>query len=133
MDGWRLKAYGISGRRELPPPAFVDAARDLAQRELPTPAEAPERYGVGFVGVHEGRDGDLYAFVDWWENENELCHRQYVGSNDLQPSDPIGIRACVWDLAVVAFERQAWLDAVLQNLDGPDLDRYLATRLEGEV
>jgi hypothetical protein len=39
----------------------------------------------------------------------------------------------VWDLAVIAFERDAWLDAVLRNPAGPDVERYLATRLDADI
>ena len=41
--------------------------------------------------------------------------------------------ACVWDLAVIGFEREAWLEAVLSNPRGPDVEAYLARRLSGEV
>lgn len=39
----------------------------------------------------------------------------------------------MWDLAVVAFEQRAWLDAVLKNPRGPDLERYLAARLSEDI
>jgi hypothetical protein len=32
-----------------------------------------------------------------------------------------------------AFEHQAWVDTVLNNPHGPDIDAYLATRLNGDV
>lgn len=40
---------------------------------------------------------------------------------------------CRYDLAVMAFERQAWLDAVHHNPDGPDLKRYLSVQLNEDV
>lgn len=137
VDGWRLKVYGISGRQASPPPAFVVAVKDHASGLLPRPAQTPDRYGVGFVGAHEGRDGSLYGFVDWWENENELRHHGLVAPgerpHDLEPVEPEGTRACVWDLAVIAFERQAWVDSVLANPEGAHLDRYLAARLYADL
>ena len=33
---------------------------------------------------------------------------------------------CVWELAIVDFERRAWIEDVLANSPGPDLERYLA-------
>jgi hypothetical protein len=39
----------------------------------------------------------------------------------------------VWDLRVICFERQAWLDAVLANLAGPDLEADLTCRLSEDV
>jgi hypothetical protein len=40
---------------------------------------------------------------------------------------------CVWELAVVDFERRAWLEDVLVNPGDPDLDRYLTRRFSAEV
>ena len=34
---------------------------------------------------------------------------------------------CVWDLALQTFERDAWIECVLDNPSGPDRERYLAT------
>jgi hypothetical protein len=39
---------------------------------------------------------------------------------------PSGLTACVWDLCVQCFERQAGVDCVLANPDGPDLKAYVA-------
>jgi hypothetical protein len=40
---------------------------------------------------------------------------------------------CVYELAIVEFERRAWIEDVIGNPDGPDLDRYLSRRFEGLV
>jgi hypothetical protein len=46
---------------------------------------------------------------------------------------PEGAGCCVWELAVLWFERQAWVDTVLRHPGRGDFSRYLAARLEGEV
>ncbi|HSF81772.1 MAG TPA: hypothetical protein VLA49_11090 [Anaerolineales bacterium] len=46
---------------------------------------------------------------------------------------PTGLTACVWDLRLMAFERQSWLETVLANPSGPDLEAYLACRLNEDV
>lgn len=135
VDGWRLKAYGIAyGGRERPDARLVDAALDLARKALPSPPVTPARYGVGFVGVHEGRGMDV-VFVCWWEDENELRYRSFVspkGEPAFEERTRDGNVICIWDLAVVGFERDAWASAVLANPKGPDVDEYLARRLNGE-
>ena len=135
VDGWRLKRYGIAYDREQPRPELVDAAYRVARSRLPQPAMSDSCYGVGFVGAHDGRDGCV-AFVDWWANEDELHHHLYVAPIDrpgeLAPAGPTDFTACVWDLAVLAFEREAWLTAVLQNPSGPDLERYLQAQLNAD-
>jgi hypothetical protein len=45
------------------------------------------------------------------------------------PADPI---ACVWDLSIVAHEREAWIRHVLAA-DVPDLNAYLDDQLDAEV
>lgn len=134
-EGWRLKVYEAAYRRERARPELVKAAKDLVYR-LPQPPDGDGRYGVGFLCAHDGRGG-CYAFVDWWADENELHHLIYVAPADqpgeLEPVGPGGLMACVWDLAIMAFERETWLDAVLNNPDGPDLGRYLEGRFDGDV
>lgn len=46
----------------------------------------------------------------------------------LQPA--YATKACVWDLTVIGFERQAWLERALANPAGPGLDAYLARQLD---
>jgi hypothetical protein len=126
-EGWRLKVYGIAYGRPAPAPASVEAAKRLAESVLP----AHGAYGVGFVGVHAARTG-LYVFVDWWANENELFHRAFLGlsRDELRPAGPGDNTACVWDLVVIDFERRAWHELVVKRPDSPDIEGYLAQRLE---
>lgn len=147
LGGWRVKVYGISAHRELPAPEFVQAAGRLARERLPTPpvwsappGEGPvvseDRYGVAILIAHEGREGS-FALVSWWVGENMLQHQVHLTSAGppftFEYLSPTGIVACVWELAVLAFEREAWVDAVLANPSGPDLDAYLARHLSADV
>ena len=136
VDGWRMKLYGIAYGRELPRPELLEAALVAASRRLPQPPVAEARYGVGVIGVHDGRGGN-FVFVDWWEQENELHHHVFFSSAE-EPgqlrtaveADPI---ACAWDLVVIAHEREAWVRHVLANADGPSLAQYLADQLSGRL
>ncbi len=135
--GWRLKVYGIAYGRDLPRPEALDAARALAPSLFPQPAETADRYGVGTLGVHDGR-GACWVFADWWSGENELNHRVCIApSNDptaLVEQTHTPLIACVWDLRVICHEREAWLRHVLRNPSGtPDLDAYLADVLNEDA
>jgi hypothetical protein len=136
FDGWRVKLYGIAYRGERAAQELVDAAAALAQERLPRPAVTDDRYGVGFVGAHDGR-GDHFVFVDWWEAENELHHHGWRSSKEephnFRAHGPEDFTGCAWDLAVVCYERAAWVRHVLARPEGPDLDAYLADQLNGEV
>ena len=133
--GMRLKVHGIAYRLEQPRAEVIEMAHDLVRRELPQLIAGQNHYGVGFVGIHDGR-GALFVFIDFWADENELHHHVYVAPKDqpaqLEYKTPSGLIACVWDLAVIGFERQAWIDCVLANPHGPDLEGYLARRLNEE-
>ena len=135
--GWAVKMYGISTEDERPPPMLVDTAREIAVSCLPHPPLTEERYGTAFVIVHEAPAFFNTVIVDWWERVNELRHHVFRA----QPEAPTrfheitasGEAACVWELRVQAFEREAWLLHVLQNEGGPDLDGYLAQGFSGNV
>lgn len=136
IEGWRIKLYGAAYSGGAPRPGLVEATRQLARRVLPTPAYGEGRYGVGFACAHDG-NGGCFSFVDWWADANELHHEIHTAPEDrpeaLAPASREGLTACVWDLALMAFERDAWLDNVLRNPGDPDLDAYLDARLDATV
>lgn len=133
--GWTLKLYGIAYRRPIPRPELLVAAKEVATAQLAS-IQTKNHYHLGFMGVHDGR-GANFVFVDYWAEENELHHHVYV-SPATQPAKleyvtPAGLIACVWDLRVICFERQAWLETVLVNPAGPDLQQYLERRLHEDA
>lgn len=134
VDGWRLKLYAIAYRRPAPRPELVSAAKSLVPAVLPCNDGAA--YGVGFIGIHDGRDS-CFVFVDWWQDQDELHHHVFVSPSDepvaLRDRTGSGLIACVWDLAVLSFERKAWVDSVLRNPNEPDLAAYLATVMSADV
>jgi hypothetical protein len=141
--GWRLKFYGITMSGIPLRPELVTVAEALAPTALPSPAVQSgtgdphdvDRYGVGFVTLHDAEDYS-FALFGWWAGENELHQRVYsslptrLGAMRPHPTPSIG---CVWELAVTDFERRSWLERVLARPDGPDLEAYLDDRYEDEV
>lgn len=47
----------------------------------------------------------------------------------LEEKTHTGVCACVWDLKVISFKRDAWLEKVLKNENEPDIWGYLNCRL----
>jgi hypothetical protein len=96
---------------------------------------ADDRYGVAFATAHDATS--LYiALIYWWQSENELHQRIYVSPK----GEPISFTqvenqpaGCVWELAIVDFERRAWIEDVLAGPAGPDLERYLDRRFDRDV
>ena len=134
--GWRLKVYGIAHGRSTPRPELLEAAKTVATQRLANVPDSMRHYSIGFIGVHDGRTAN-FVFVDWWADENELHHHVYVSPTDepahLTDATPGGLVACVWDLRVLAFERQAWIDTVLKQPHNPDIDAYLGVRLDEDI
>ena len=135
-EGWTIKVYEITYGEPTLSAELRDAALVAARARLPSPAVTADRYGVGFLGIHEGRGGN-FVFLDWWARENELHHHVWFSASDtpeaLRPAgteDPI---ACCWDLSVICHERAAWVEHVLARPDEPDLEAYLADALDMDV
>jgi hypothetical protein len=135
-NGWTVKIYGISSPGEFPEPEFVEKAKELARRTLPLPALTGERYGTAFVTIHRAAMFNQIIF-DWWERVNELRHRVFKA----EPEQPASFREitasgeafCVWELRVIAFERDAWVEKVLMNPNQNGLEEYLNSQLNEDA
>ncbi len=130
---WRVKATIITLRGTAA--HFVDeidAAWDQAAPVLNAIAADGTDAGVASLIVHIGRAG-VWLLLDWWSQGDLMRHRHFFASLDdparFTDVGPRHIGPCVWELAVQAHERQAWLVHVLANPAGPDLDAYLADGL----
>ncbi len=130
IAGFQIKIYGIAYEREEPRLELVEAALRVATHILPQVGQP--HHGVGFLGVHDGRDSN-FVFLDYWANENELMQHLFVSAVDdptaLVPAPAGGPVGCVWDLRLLAFEREAWLEHVLRKAPAADIEGYLRAQL----
>jgi len=132
--GWRIKQYAVTlaGKEGTIPDAAVRAAEQASEMALPLPLGADASHGIAVLTMHMGLQG-FWVLVDWWAHGDVLMHRHLrapVGRPEaLRDAAPEGFGPCVWELAVQAHERQAWLRHVLANPRGPDVDAYLADGL----
>ena len=113
QDEWRIKLYSIALHQPVVDEGRFGPGLELALAALPGPARTSSRPGVGFCILHQGRGAD-YVVLGWWDRENELPLRIYVKTPDdswrpAQGSESV----CVWDLEVIAFERDAYITTVL--------------------
>lgn len=132
---WRLKLYTIATHGEEARPDFVEEVVRRMPEVMPAPALGNGRHGVGFVIAHDAATASI-AIYYWWSSFNELHQHILIGPK----ADPRGMAkfehqaaGCVWELEVIDFERRAWLSDVLANPGGPDIERYLARRLDTEI
>jgi hypothetical protein len=135
LGEWRLKVYGITAAGGRPRRELTDAALSVATNVLPRPAQSNDRYGVGFLVVHDAADL-CFVLVDWWQGENEIYQRLFSAELDnpadlrLHSTDAVG---CVWELSVIDFERRAWIEDVLANPSGPDIELYMSRRFNADI
>ena len=127
FGAWRCKLYGLADPAKGVRAELLDATRERAGANLPAAG-----YGASFAIAHDA--AFPIALVYWWQGVNELHQRSFIGASieGLEPVEwtPAG---CVHELAIVEFERRAWIEDVIGNPDGPDLDRYLGRRFGGLV
>lgn len=135
LDGWQLKLYAILHARRSLEGALIEAAKQAAREFLPQPARSDSHYGVGFISAHAGQSYD-FVMVGYWAYDTELRYQSYMrpssGSYALAPVTAGELSSDVWDLALLAFERDAWVKWVLKA-ETPDLEGYLTAALEAEL
>lgn len=125
-QGWTVKLYGISHGRPAVEDGMLDAAAEAGLAHLPAAAE-PGVFDIGFVIAHQGQDAE-WVLVHWWQTGGVLARRLLVrpcGAVHAFTTAPDHLLACVWELPVLAFERDAWVRFVLADPSEPDLDGYL--------
>ena len=130
IGDWRLKLYALARPEQGVREELIESTRVLAAEALPPVDD--EHYGTAFAIAHDARWP--IALIYWWEGQNEVHSRIYAGAEPdrLEPAPETAL-GCVWELGVVEFERRAWIEEVIGNADGPDLDAYMARRFEGDV
>jgi len=131
LGGWRVKTYVIThGERPFERARF-DAAERLAADALPE-STTSERPGLAFLILHQGNGAD-YVVLGWWDRENELPTRVAVRERTAgaawRPARA-SESFCVWDLQVIGFERDAYVDTVLRDGDPAAAKAYLERWLE---
>lgn len=138
--GRALKVYAMFAEQErsFSPPAPEWLRRHAASvlREPPQEGDHP----VGFLILHYGMEGD-YLLVSQWYDADMLKHwvrgsvADAEGNTTFAPLAQRDLVACVWELEVIKFERDAWVNTVLAQgrLDKSSLDAYLGTTFSGWV
>ncbi|MCB0579724.1 MAG: hypothetical protein KDD10_10505 [Phaeodactylibacter sp.] len=140
---WTAKIYGIcqgslsnNCQDERPGEMLLQRAQEITRRILPTPGITAERYALAFVIIHQARLFNTIT-IDWWERDNELRHRVFraypEAPSRFEDITASGEAACVWELRILAFEREAWMKHILRKVPEPDWEGYLNEQLNEEA
>lgn len=127
-NGFRIKQYSIVYAGVPFRADDLNIGLQFLFKKLPTPAVTEARPGVGFAIAHQGNGAD-YAVLGWWDNENELPLHVAVRPQTLAGAwRPAAANesVCVWDLEVIWFEREAYVQTVLSS---GTVEDYLHRRL----
>jgi len=95
----------------------VEAARGVIETAALSPDTAfseSAQLGAGFAILHVGEEGVWLLLHLWLPGGIASRHlwRADLGSTAFSPA-PDHLMACVWELAVVEFERRAWIETAL--------------------
>jgi len=137
-DGWRIKTYSISAKNERVGQDAVAQVWTLLPVWLAQHTTYPlDSYRIASLILHVGREG-CFAILSWWIDSNMLQTQVHLATDperrDFRLFSDRGIFTCVWEMAVLWFERNAWVQHVLTHPADPHgIDRYLAQHLNADV
>lgn len=128
---WKIKIYTITEPGFEADEDYLSIAKTCAS-EIISELDSKERHHfIGFLTIHIAAPFNQIIF-DWWACDNELRHRVF-NAKDKDPKNfkditSTGKAFCIWELKVIAFERDSWSSNLLKNQE-PRLKDYLAERL----
>jgi hypothetical protein len=136
FQGWTIKIYSISIFNEFVGEHNVDLAKqNLSEWLKKSTAYQLETYQLATLIIHEYREG-CFAIINWWTDENMLQNFVYLRRNsetEFHLFSGEGITTCVWEMAVLWHERNAWVKHILTQYDRPNVEGYLAEQLNETI
>jgi hypothetical protein len=132
-----LKWYEIAPP-DAPVPDDVRSLAELAVREGGRSGELSVAGELGFVILHRCGEGFYFLLVSTWRNENELWETVWAKVSDDDPTfhalPTEGAHRptyCVWELAAVCHEREAWSRYLRSARDEDARQDYVGSSFEG--
>jgi hypothetical protein len=133
QHGWKLKIYSILHPDKTLNRQLIETAKQTALEFLPDSTE-PGHYSAGFISVHQGKSYD-FVTVGYWTYSTELRHQSYMKASSASATltaISTELSSDVWDIRLLAFERDAWVSEVLKA-NAPSVENYLASQLSETV
>jgi hypothetical protein len=133
VNDWRVKIYSISNRSEVVSKENLAYGKANIENWLKNSSLTNlKNYKIATLMLHEGKEG-CFAILNWWIDESMIQQFIYLADKS-NPSEfriysGTGIITCVWELSVIWFERNAWVEHVLLKSENPDFEAYLNSKL----
>ena len=136
----RLKWYELAASETPVPAPIREQAREYLRREAASGKLALD-CDLGFVILHRCGQQFYFLLLCTWRNENELWETVLARHDDAHPQFgefAFGGGAhrptfCVWELAAVWHEQQAWRRYLLGARDDAARAAWVADTAHGEV
>lgn len=131
IGGLKLKIYGLVADNKKIDRATVTLAQSFVRQDvLPRVANEGDDNGMGFVIIHPGELG-VSISAHWWIQGSVLC--QHIYRKLYSAADPMDtvkrpVVACVWELALINAEQEAWRAAMMKSEPSPSV--YMDTRAD---
>jgi len=119
QDGVKLYTISTHGGPVNQSPYLERLARIKAERAIDWPSTP------AFAILHDGASM-RYLVLGWWGNDNELFTSVSVETDTGWVEDSARFSFCLWDMEVMWFERNAFVDTIYS--DSSDLASYRARR-----
>ena len=127
----RLKWYDINRNDQPIEQAIRNIARRFVSHKL-TSDDSLSTQELGFVLLHRCGEGFYFLGLCTWRENNELWKTLFFLETDTMAGFALFAQGeshkdtfCVWELAVVCHEMQAWKTYLMSNRTDQDADRYL--------
>lgn len=133
ISNWTIKVYTITSRTRFESAVTLQSAvAKLPEWLEKSKALGFETYETAFLIVHEGTDG-VWSLVNWWIGGEMLqsmtFYTDFDTPTEFQMLPEEGFMACVWEMAVIAFERAMWIEHILKKACQPDFNTYFEKTL----
>ena len=129
---WTIKVYCITQPENNVDRNFISIAKQIASQEIIKVNEKDEHYYSAFLTIHIAEQFNQIIF-DWWAKENELRHKVFKAEagtpTKFTDITHTGEAFCIWELKVIAFERDAWMKHIIMKDDKPSFEEYYCTTL----
>lgn len=127
LEDIRLKIYHVTAQENEPiEVAIASKAIALIQQHLPDKVNhSGGAHGVGYVILHRGVT-DHWLLMHWWGGGDialASLARLKGGEMEFEFEDDTHVHACVWEHAVIAHERDAWVRTMMTGK--PNSEAYL--------
>ncbi len=134
-----LKWHNLAKKDEPVPGDIYELARGFLEKESGA-GNLSELGELGFIILHRCGHDFYFLLVSSWRNDNELWESVFAkngaAQTDFEPFTFAGLHRgtfCVWELAAVWHEQQAWRRYLLSAKDNAAKCDYLQDQYRGEA